>query len=194
MKKLLVMMLLLPSLGSYSQNKWEKKYDFVDNCICGLSRVKKDGKVGYVNKDGVEIIKLQYEEGLTFKDGYTAVRQGPKWQYLDSTGKALTAAVFDDAISFNEGLATVAKNNLYGFINTSGEVVIPCTFSNAHQFSESLAAASNAKGFWGYIDLKGNWTIKPAYDFADEFENDKARVMKGQKVLYIDKQNNAVNE
>jgi hypothetical protein len=36
--------------------KWEKNYDYVDNCICGLSMVKKDGKVGYVNKEGVVMI------------------------------------------------------------------------------------------------------------------------------------------
>ena len=97
------------AFSGYSQ-KWEKNYDFVDNCVCGLSKVQKNGKIGYVNKDGVEIIKPQYEDGLTYQDGYAAVKTGTKWLYLDSTGKAITEAVFEDASSFSNGLAAISKN------------------------------------------------------------------------------------
>jgi len=34
--------------------------------------------VVYVDKDGKEIIKLQYDDGLTFEEGYTAVKAGSK--------------------------------------------------------------------------------------------------------------------
>jgi hypothetical protein len=193
MKKLLIISLLFPSLFSLAQN-WEKKYEFVDNCICGLSKVKKNGKVGYVNNKGVEIIKPQYEDGLTFNEGYTAVKLTDKWQYLDSTGKAITEAIFDDAYNFSEGLAVVSKQNHFGFINTTGEVVIPFIFVNANSFSEGLASASDNKGRWGYIDKKGNWKINPAYTFANAFENGKARVMKGEKIIYIDKENKEVEQ
>ena len=193
MKKLLVLLLLSPVLSSYSQ-KWEKNYDFVDNCVCGLSKVKKDGKIGYVNKEGVVVIQLQYDEGLAFKEGYVAVRTGLKWQYLDSTGKTITEAIYEDAGSFGNGLAPVAKNNLYGFVNTKGEVQIPFDFSNARSFGEGLAPVSNAKGVWGYIDVKGNWVIKPVYDFCDIFEKGAARVMKEGKVFYINKDNKTVPE
>jgi hypothetical protein len=193
MKKLLMLMLLFPALDSYSQ-KWEKQYDYVDNLACGLSKVKKEGKVGYVNKEGVEVIKPQYADGLTFHEGYAAVKEGDKWLYLDSTGKAITAAIFEDASCFTNGFAVVSKNYLYGFINASGEIAIPCIFSNARSFSEGLAPASNSKGFWGFIDVKGNWVIKPAYDFAYNFENAEARVMKGQKTVYIDKENKVLHE
>ncbi len=193
MKKLLLMLLFSPVLGSYSQN-WEKNYDYVDNCICGLSKVQKNGKVGYVDKEGVVIIKLQYNEGLTFKEGYVAVRSGTKWQYLDSTGKAITEAVFEDALSFSNGMAAASKNNLYGFINTNGEEKIPFEFSSARSFAEGLAPAANAKGYWGYIDTRGNWVIKAMYDFTDCFDNGKARVIKDNNVFYIDKHNKTVPE
>ncbi len=193
MKKILLLVLSFPVLGSYSQN-WEKKYDYVDNCVCGLSQVKKDGKVGYVNKNGVEIIKPQYDDGLTFNEGYTAVKSGTKWMFLDSTGKTITPAIYDEALNFSNGLASVSTNSHYGYINTSGEVVIPFKFSNAHPFSEGLAPAENEKGLWGYIDIKGDWVINPTYDFADLFTNGEARVMTGGKVFYIDKKNNTLHE
>ena len=193
MKKLLVLLLLFPVPGTYAQ-KWEKNYDFVDNCICGLSKVKKNDKVGYVNKDGVEIVKPQYDEGLTFKEGYAAVRSGAKWLYIDSTGKAITTAIFDDALSFSSGMAAVSKNNLYGFIDITGATVISFDFSNARSFAEGLAPAANAKGYWGYIDNKGKWEINAVYDFADTFDAGEARVIKGQKIFYIDKRNKMLHE
>lgn len=193
MKKLLLLLLVFPAMGSYAQ-KWEKNYDYVDNCVCGLSRVKKSGKIGYVNKEGVEMIKLQYDDGLTFNDGYTAVSLKGKWLYLDSTGKAITEAIYDDALGFRNGIAAASKNNLYGFINTSGKEVIPFAFSGARSFTEGLAPAANAKGYWGYIDIKGEWAIKPVYDFTDNFENGEARVMKDQKMFYIDKNNKILHD
>ncbi len=193
MKKILLLIILFPVLTGYAQ-KWEKNYDYVDNCVCGLSKVKKNGKIGYVTKTGEELIKPQYDDGLTFNDGYTAVKNESKWLFLDSTGKAITEAIYDDAMSFKNGFASVAKNNLYGFINIKGVLVIPCTFSNARSFTEGLAPAANAKGYWGYINEKGEWMIKPEYDFTDNFENGEARVMKGEKTFYIDKHNKMVHQ
>jgi WG containing repeat len=193
MKKILILLCLFPVMNNYAQ-KWEKNYDFVDNCLCGLSKVKKNGKVGYVNKQGVEVVQLQYDEGLSFHEGYAAVRKADRWLYLDSTGKAITAAIFEDAVSFNNGLAAVSKNNLFGYINTMGEIAIPFTYSNARSFAEGLAPAANAKGYWGYIDNKGAWVIKPAYDFSDSFENGEARVIKEGKVFYINKEGKVIRE
>lgn len=193
MKKLLLLVLCFPVIAGYAQ-KWEKNYDYVDNCVCGLSKVKKNGKIGYVTKTGEEVIKPQYDDGLTFNDGYAAVKKDGKWLFLDSTGKTITEAVYDDAMSFKNGFASVSKNNLYGFINIKGELVIPCTFSNARSFSEGLAPASNAKGYWGYINDKGDWAIKPEYDFTDNFDNGEARVMKGEKMFYIDQHNKVLHQ
>ena len=193
MKKILMLVMLFPALNSFSQ-KWEKNYEFVDDCVCGLAKVKKDGLIGYVNKSGVEVIKPQYADGLTFNEGYTAVKDGTKWLYFDSTGKKITEAIFDDANSFSNSMAAVSKNGLYGFINTMGEEIISFQFSNARSFSEGLAPAANAKGYWGFIDKKGSWVIKPVYNFTDSFEKGEARVMKGDKIVYINKENKEVHE
>lgn len=192
MKKLLIGLFFLPAFGL--AQKWEKNYDYVDNCICGLSKVQKAGKVGYVNQEGTVIIPLKYEDGLTFHEGYAAVRIGSKWQYLDSLGNALTEPIFDDANSFSNGLAPVSQSNLFGFINTKGTIVIPIQFSGARGFTEGVAPAANAKGYWGYIDTEGRWVIKPVYDFTDNFDNGEARVMKDQKVFYIDHENKKLHD
>ena len=193
MKKLLLLLLMFPAIESFAQN-WERNYDYVDDCVCGLSQVKKNGKVGYVNKKGIEIIKLQYDDGLPFNEGYTAVKKGAKWLYLDSTGKAITDAIFEEALNFSHGMAAVSQNGKYGYINTSGKIVIPFEFSNAHPFSEGLAPAANLKGLWGYIDNTGSWVITPMYDYTDNFINGEARVMKDSKEFYINIKNIMVHD
>jgi len=72
MKKILTLLLLFHVLGAFVQ-KLEKNYDFADNYLCSLSKLKKNDKVGNVSKEGLAIIQLQYDDGLAFEDGYTAV-------------------------------------------------------------------------------------------------------------------------
>ena len=193
MKKLL-MLIFLPAVVSANAQKWTKNFDFVDQCICGLALAAKDHKYGYVDILGNVIVPLVYDEGLSFKEGYTAVRRGSNWLYIDSTGKVITEAVFTDAQSFHDGLAAVMENDLYGYINTSGKVVIDFKFTNARAFGEGLAPVANKKGGWGYINQKGEIVITPEYDFADIFNNGEARVIKGDKVFYIDKNNKMLHE
>lgn len=188
MKSVCMLIFILPAFALYAQ-KWEKNYDFVDQCICGLSKVGKAGKIGYADKNGVEIIKLEYNDGLSFNEGYVAVKKGDKWLFFYSTGKAITDATFDDAMTFSNGLAAISKNGLYGYINHMGEFVIKCQFANARSFTEELAPAANTKGYWGYIDKQGNWVIKPQYDFADNFAEGLARVMKEGNMVYINREN-----
>ena len=193
MKNLIFLFFMFPFAGLLAQD-WEKNYDYVDQCVCGLSKVSKNNKVGYADKSGNEIIKLIYDDGLTFNEGLVAVKKGNKWLYIDSTGKAVTDAIFEDAMSFENGLAVVAKDGLYGYINHKGTIVISCQFENARNFSEGLAPATNAKGFWGYIDKHGDWAIKPQYDYADCFLNNEARIIKGSKVFYINRENKVIRE
>lgn len=188
-----MLLFVWPMLALQAQ-KWEKNYDYVDECICGLSKVSKNGMVGYANKEGVEIIKLIYNDGLTFNEGLVAVKKDKKWLYLDSTGNEVTHAIFDEAMSFENGMAVVTKDGLSGYINRSGKVVINFQFQNAGNFREGLAPASNLKGYWGYIDKQANWVIKPQYGYADNFSGEEARVIKDDKVFYINRENKVLHE
>lgn len=193
MKRLLLLLVLTSSVSVYAQ-KWTKQYDFVDQCICGLSLVGKDNKIGYVDASGTIIIPLMYDEGLTFSEGYTAVRSGNAWIYFDSTGKKLSDEQFYDAQSFHNGMAAVMKGKHYGYIDKKGKTIIDYQFSNARAFAEGVAPVSNEKGLWGYINTKGEFVIMPEYTFADSFDNHEARVIKGSESYYIDKLNKKLHE
>jgi hypothetical protein len=193
MKRLLLLLIFPLPFYSHSQ-KWAKNFDFVDQCICGLSKVGKDHKIGYADADGKVLIPVMYDEGLTFSEGYTAVQIEGKWIFFDSTGKQLSDVRYEDAQNFHNGYAAVMKNGHYGYIDASGKVVIDFQFNNARDFSEGLAPIANARNQWGYIDNKGQTIISPQYDFADSFNKGEAYVMKDSKTFYIDRQNKILHQ
>lgn len=193
MKRLLLLLMFPLPFATYAQ-KWAKNFDFVDQCICGLAKAGKDNKIGYVDINGNIIVPIIYDEGLSFNEGYTAVRKGTSWLFLDSTGKQIFNVEYEDAQNFHNGVAAVMKNDRYGYIDFTGKVVIDFQFSNARGFSEGLAPVSNNRNQWGFIDDKGKMIINPQYDFADCFNSGEARVMKDDKVFFIDKHNKVLHE
>ncbi|HSC52118.1 MAG TPA: WG repeat-containing protein [Phnomibacter sp.] len=196
MKKLFLTLVAGALLWQPFAQKWQKNFDYVDECNCGVAKVKKDGKIGYVDIKGNIVIPLQFDEGMTFNEGYVAVRKGQNWAYIDSVGKFITEFVYEDAMGFSEGLAPVKKASGWGFINVSGKEAIPFVYTNARQFSEGLAAVSTSpKDFWGFINKKGEIIISCNLDFADSFTKDgEARVSKRGQWMWINKYNQKVRD
>lgn len=193
MKKLLLIAVLPLFLHGYGQ-KWAKQYDFVNDNAFGVSLVKKDGKYGYVNKDGDIVVPLQYDEAVTMVEGHATVRMGSKWGYIDSLGKKITDIKFEDAMCFHEGLAACKLNGKWGYINAQGGVQLEFIYENARSFQEGLAAAQNNRKYWGFINKSGKAVIPFTYTFANNFDGGLARVMKGETVMFIDQDNNVVEQ
>ena len=59
-------------------------------------------------------------------------------------------------------------------------------FKNAGRFFEDLAVASE-NGYVGYINTKGNFVIKPEFEYALPFHHGVAKVWKDGKVYLINK-------
>jgi hypothetical protein len=192
MKKLLFIFLLPMVIPAFAQ-KWAKDFDFVDNPSNGLSLVKKDGKYGFVDLNGKIVVPIEFQEAVAYSEGFAPVRKGSLWGFYDSTGKVLVQPVYLDALCFHEGMAAVATNEGWGFINVKNDFSIKPQYEAAKGFHEGLAAVQNKKGLWGYIDKDAKQVIAFQYSYAENFENGEARVMKGDKVMNIGKDNVAKN-
>ncbi|MEG2455037.1 MAG: WG repeat-containing protein, partial [Oscillospiraceae bacterium] len=121
----------------------EPKYDDVepyDGFVNGFTAVGKDKKWGYINRAGVEVVPLEYDQiGEGFHDGCAAVAKRPAgviegcWGYVNTAGKPITEFNHIVANTFSEGLATLSSGQDYnsgyfGAINPKGELVIPYQF------------------------------------------------------------------
>jgi hypothetical protein len=105
-----------------------------------LKRIKcANGKYGFVDRTGKEIIPCIYDEIGSFSEGLAPVNLNGKWGYIDRTGKVIIPYKYDEIGSFSEGHAPVNLNGKWGYIDKTGKVVIPCKYDRAEYFSKGRA-------------------------------------------------------
>lgn len=142
----------------------------------GRAGIKREGRWGFVDASGREVVAPRYQLVRQFSDGLCAVNLG-HWRYIDGEGRELTTARMKYAGDFHEGLAAVANEKLkWGFIDREGALVIPHAFDDAGGFSEGLCAVKTRKG-WGFIDRSGAWVIEPRFKRAWGMRDGRAQVV-----------------
>jgi serine/threonine protein kinase len=129
-----------------------------------LAAVKFNGKWGFIDKTGKEVIPCKYDYAAHFSEGFAAVELNGKYGYIDKTGKKVIPCKYDAADHFSEGLAAVELNGKWGHINKTGKEVIPCKYYLAHSFFDGLSLIG-LNGKYGCIDKTGEEVISCKYDF-----------------------------
>ena len=131
---------------------WE--FDYAGSFYEGFARVKKDGKWGYINTKGEQIVECKFDYAYDFYEGFARVEKDGKYGYINTKGEQIVECKFDDVRYFIEGFAAVEKDGNYGYINTKGEQIVECKFDGARDFNEGFAAVEK-DGKCGYINTKG---------------------------------------
>ena len=168
----------------------------------GLAVVWKDGKCGYIDKNGNEVIALTDKfSGSDFSDGLAGVWKDEKYGYIDKKGNLVIPMQYKyeydeyeggyGAYSFNEGLALLLRNGKWGYIDKKGNEVVSCKYEIAYDFSDGLAAVYNGSG-WGYIDKNGNEVIPCSFNYAGYFSEGYAIVEKDGNHFFINKKGEKV--
>jgi hypothetical protein len=187
--------------------EYEELLDFSQ----GLAAVKIKSKWGFINKKFEIVIKPKYDKVMNFSEGLAKVELNKKFGYIDKQGKEIIPTIYEDvATYFNEGLAAVKIKNKWGFINKENQIIInpqfddnfypndndPCRSVSIYycfHFTNSLAAVPlNSK--WGYIDKKGDFVIKPKFNYAQNFKGELAAVEIEHNIRYINKLGVLVSE
>lgn len=180
----------------------EPKFDWIDQFNEGLAPYSDEGKWGYIDRDGIIIIKHQFDRALEFSEGLACVNIDEKWGYINHDGVIVIEPQFDDLPdSFSEGLVRIAKydrdinsfkpgesisvKSKFGYADREGNIIIEPQYRHADHFSEGLAAVG-IDGKSGYINRYGVFIIEPIFDHALSFFNNKALVCMDQKWGFIE--------
>lgn len=155
-------------------------YEGLGDCVDGRILVQKDNLLGYIDKNGDEVIPCKYTGADSFSDGVALVSDN-NWistKVIDVNENILfETSKYDVMWGFSEGRAQVKDKNtgLWGYVDKTGVEVIPCIYYKADAFSDGLAAV-NGDGRWKYIDMAGNTVINANYGSAENFQNGVAMV------------------
>ncbi|MDU2360332.1 MAG: WG repeat-containing protein, partial [Campylobacter concisus] len=133
----------------------------------GFALVEKDGKWGYINTKGEQIVECKFDGARDFHEGFADVKKDGKWGYINTKGEQIIERKFDDAYGFNEGFALVEKDGKYGYINTKGYPVIFDKSKNEIEVFDKVIDRSNNTFYlsrlgdkFGLLDENFNVIIK----------------------------------
>ncbi|MCU1261470.1 MAG: Leptospira repeat protein, partial [Bryobacterales bacterium] len=111
-----------------------------------LYRIERQGKWGYVNRQGRVVVSPRFDEASDFFCGLAKVRVGDLWGYTSESGKLEIPAQFDSAADFKDDRAAVGVNALVGVIDTSGHFIVNPQFGEIKPYFGSRAAVwANSK-------------------------------------------------
>lgn len=186
-----------------------------------LKPAQKGALWGYVDMKGNFRISPQFEVAEPFSEGLAAVRVNGRYGYISPDGHFVIAPRYFRGEPFKEGFAWVVTRkpwtplgtgeygiSLFGkitYIDRSGREIRPPFFAEQFSnFSEGLAAVRPGKTAGGcsekvgYLNAKGEWSIRPQFDEGRDFSEGLAAVNKGGKCHmggkwgYIDKDGSLV--
>jgi hypothetical protein len=132
----------------------------------GLISVRQNGKWGYLDTLGNQVITCQYEQAGSFYQGLAIVELKQKYAYLNAKGE-LISKWYDlpsqNLGGFREDLAPIHQKNTqnqgkWGFIDRQGKEIIALKYDNITPFFQGLARVYRKMGDnWlsGYIDKLG---------------------------------------
>lgn len=150
-----------------------------------LIPMKKGNLYGWMDLNGNEVIKPDFESVGFFKEGLAWVEKEGKFGYVNKKNEVIIPLQFDAANDFEDGRAVVTKNNKYALIDRVGSYITDFDFTELGQFDAPLIYAQKDK-LYGYIDVKGKFKIEPQFEEAFGFENGYAKVVLNEKEAIID--------
>ena len=153
----------------------------------------KEGRGGYINKEGEWVIEAQYLAVKPFKEGYAAVQDADTelWGYIDVHGKTVIKPQFMEAGSFINGSTAVKEpEGGFGIIDRRGKFIVEPIYRAISYFKEGFARAEDMEtGEYWLLNEEGEKVFGP-YKGAYLFHNGKALVTETEENrdwFYIDK-------
>ena len=139
----------------------------------------KEGRGGYINKEGEWVIHAQYLAVRPFQEGYAAVQDidTELWGYIDVHGKTVIKPQFKAVGSFING-STVVKEpeGGCGIIDKRGKFIVEPTYGDISYFKEGFAYATDMEtGEYWFLNEEGEKVFGP-YKDAFLFHDGKALV------------------
>lgn len=153
----------------------------------------KEGRGGYINKEGEWVIKAQYLAVKPFSEGYAAVQDADTelWGYIDVHGKTVIKPKFMVAGSFINGSTAVKEpEGGFGIIDRRGKFIVEPIYRTISYFKEGFACAVDMEtGEYWFLNEEGEKVFGP-YKDAFLFHDGKALVNETEENrdwFYIDK-------
>ena len=175
----------------FKETRSSCKYDSIWGFSEGFAAVELDGKWGFVNKQGEEVVPCKYDDVEEFSEGFAQVELNGKSGFVNEQGEEVVPCKYDDVEEFSEGFASVKLNGKWSFVNKQGEEVVPCKYDYVAGFSEGFASVE-LNGKWGLVNKQGEEVVPCKYDYVYTFSEGFAQVKLDGKWGFVNEQGEEV--
>ncbi|MEG0456877.1 MAG: WG repeat-containing protein [Oscillospiraceae bacterium] len=184
-------------ISTYSSEHIQVATAFVND----FSIVRKQGKFGYIDSKGKEVIPCIYESAMPFgKNGKAVVLAGAFYNIIDRNGKVLftidkTETNINQLFYYtwcdNVNLLPIIKNGKYGFTNFTYEEIIEYKYDYATPFMKNGLALVLENGRIDIIDTHGTSQLKSIVKYQGDSNSLIQCVManNGQYIPFINSDN-----
>lgn len=148
MKKVILLFSVLFSQLIVAQStEISTRYDKIGQYINGVAFVHKDGLVGFINRDGKEIVKPEYKKiGIFGSDNVAYTWKNDLVGLIDINGNVIVKNYYDHIGGFLFNMAFVKKNGLCGAIDLKGNVLIEPRYLKLKHGENGNLIATNLDG------------------------------------------------
>ena len=154
----------------------------------GLAVVKLNGKEGFIDKTGKEVIPLKYDSTQIFREGLAGAKLNGKWGFINKYDEIVVPFIYCEVENFSEGVARVRKNDerdkfgKYGYVDRNGKEITSfkyelSIYSGLGDFENGFAIVFK-DGRYGFINKLGREITPLQYSYVWNFENGFAIVDK----------------
>ena len=156
----------------------EPRFTVRGGFINGLALVSREGKYGYINKNGEVEIPIIYDYAHAFGDVIAEVVIDGKYGVINRKGEFVIRPVWDElAFETFSTAIRVVRDGLTGWILLTGETVIPFQKIKCKgMFDENQMCLVWRDESWVFIDTCGDVRLLLGYPEVEPFSNGLAAV------------------
>ncbi len=146
-------------LGEFSTEKGKTTGEAEDL----IALVQRNGKWGWINLEGKETIKVNYDAAEAFRKDIAFVRKGRKWTAIDRNGKQILEDSYEEIKyltleteqnAFFKTLIIAKKNDKYGILDIEGKIVLGFEYDKLTFVPEKFGFNVEINGEEKFVNLK----------------------------------------
>lgn len=170
----------------------KKRYDYVYSECDGLRKVEKNGKKGFIDANGREVVAPIYDYIYSRSEGLYKVERNGKKGFIRPDGTVFMAVKYDYIYSKADGVYKVEVGKKKGFVDArTGKELCPPKYDYIYSKTDGLYKVELNKKK-GLLNADFKEIVPPKYDYIYSFSGGLAKVEQNGKVGYINKEGKLV--
>jgi hypothetical protein len=150
-----------------------------------LLEVNKNGKWGYIDRNGQEVIPLIFDETEPVDSGLAVVCRNNKYGFYRDDGKEILAPVYDELrVSGSWLICGKGRYPRYGVLNRKGQEIIACEHESITR-DKHVFIVQHDWDMWALFDSTGQALTPFSYERIYPFSDGLAVVEKNELYGYI---------